>query len=166
MPNQLERKFQDSKISHHPNWFFEWGAGEERKARKFMNYGLCCYRHRKHDSIPLSFPTTQRRINVTAINCIRNLPSIRKQDKDKDKRQGKKKKKGRPEKNRKVQKMLTHLSLKGQTLLPGERQKSHCRFHFYTVRTWEFIPHSEMKDSRVQNLKKINEIQCRSYHYQ
>lgn len=56
---------------------------------------------RKHDSIPLSFPTTQRRINVTAINCIRNLPSIRKQDKDKDKRQGKKKKKA-DQKNRKV----------------------------------------------------------------
>ena len=41
---------------------------------------------RKHDSIPLCFPTTQVRINITEIDCIRNLPSIKKQDIDKDKR--------------------------------------------------------------------------------
>ena len=41
---------------------------------------------RKHESIPLCFPTTQIRINITEIDCIRNLPSIKKQDKDKDKR--------------------------------------------------------------------------------
>lgn len=89
---------------------------------------------RKHDSIPLSFPTTQRRINVTAINCIRNLPSIRKQGKDKDKRQGKKKKKGRPEKQKGVEDANPSFPKRPNSPARRERQKSHCRFHFYTVK--------------------------------
>lgn len=69
------------------------GGGKKERLENLWTMASAATGTRKHDSIPLSFPTTQRRINVTAINCIRNLPSIRKQDKDKDKRQGKKKKK-------------------------------------------------------------------------
>jgi len=48
--------------------------------------------------------------------------------------------------------MLSHLSLKDQPLLPGERERTViAHFIFTESRTWEFIPHSrnEGEDSRA-----------------